>query len=216
MPLCPLCTGVSQMNSPMAQTQSHNHALDGCVTYNWSYGHFCDFFGLFWPKFGCHQGRSHRGGHGGRVPRAPYHVPYIKMTTDGLSSELSFDEWHGVTLQRIITDAVSVRVFYVARGDSRVCCHVVMFCVLRVFVFSILPQFEAEILKHPGCVPVYSVPLPTLLLHVINHYTTCCFRQLCDPAPLFAIISSSSSCSRSRRGPLRHSCAMATKNSWSP
>jgi len=27
--------------------------------------------------------------------------------------------------------------------------------------------------------------------------------------------SSSSSCSRSRRGPLRHSCAMATKNSWS-
>jgi len=21
------------------------------------------------------QGRSHRGGHGGRVPRAPYHVP---------------------------------------------------------------------------------------------------------------------------------------------
>ena len=28
--------------------------------------------------------------------------------------------------------------------------------------------------------------------------------------------SSSSSCSRSRRGPLRHSCAMATKNGWSP
>ena len=24
------------------------------VAYNWSYGHFCDFFGLFWPKFGCH------------------------------------------------------------------------------------------------------------------------------------------------------------------
>jgi len=38
------------------------------------------------------QGRSHRGGHGGRVPRAPYHVPYIKMTSDSLSSELTFDE----------------------------------------------------------------------------------------------------------------------------
>jgi len=35
------------------------------------------------------QGRSHRGG---RVPRAPYHVPHIKMTTDSLSSELTFDE----------------------------------------------------------------------------------------------------------------------------
>ena len=45
--------------------------------------------------------------------------PYIKMTTDSLSSELTFDEWHGVILQRIIR--------------------------------------------------------PTLLLHVINHYTTCCF-----------------------------------------
>jgi len=143
MPLCPLCTGVSQMNSPMAQTQSHNHTLDGCVTYNWSYGHFCDFFGLFWPKFGCHQGRSHRGGHGGRVPRAPYHVPYIKMTTDSLSSELSFDEWHGVILQRIIR--------------------------------------------------------PTLLLHVINHYTTCCFWQLCDPAPLFAIIGAPYHCSSPQR-----------------
>jgi len=40
-----------------------------------------------------HQGRNHRGGHGGRVPRAPYHVPpYIKITTDSLSSELTFDE----------------------------------------------------------------------------------------------------------------------------
>jgi len=29
---------------------------------------------------------------GGRVPRAPYHAPYIKMTTDSLSSELTFDE----------------------------------------------------------------------------------------------------------------------------
>ena len=63
------------------------------------------------------QGRSHRRGHGGRVPRAP--IGYIKMTTDSLSSELTFDEWRGVILQRITR--------------------------------------------------------PTLLLHVISHYTTCCF-----------------------------------------
>jgi len=53
-PLCPLCQGVSQINSPMAQTLSQNQTLHGCIAYNWSYGHFCDFFGLFWPKFGCH------------------------------------------------------------------------------------------------------------------------------------------------------------------
>jgi len=35
------------------------------------------------------QGRSHRGGHGGRVHG---HVPHIKMTTDSLSSELTFDD----------------------------------------------------------------------------------------------------------------------------
>ena len=33
-PLCPLCTGVSQMNSPMAQTLSQNQTLHGCVAYN--------------------------------------------------------------------------------------------------------------------------------------------------------------------------------------
>jgi len=48
-PLRPLCTGVSQMNSPMAQNQT----LHGCVAYKRRCGHFCDF-GLFWPKFGCH------------------------------------------------------------------------------------------------------------------------------------------------------------------
>jgi len=32
--LCPLCTGVSQMNSPMAQTQSQNETLHGCVAHN--------------------------------------------------------------------------------------------------------------------------------------------------------------------------------------
>jgi len=44
-PLCPLCTWVSQMNSPMAQTLSQNQTLHGYVPYNWRYGHFCDF----WP-----------------------------------------------------------------------------------------------------------------------------------------------------------------------
>ena len=53
-PLCPLCTVVSQMNSPIARTLSQNQTLHGYVAYTWSYGHFCDFFGIFWPKFGCH------------------------------------------------------------------------------------------------------------------------------------------------------------------
>jgi len=44
-PLCPLCTGVSQVNSTIAQTLSQNQTLHGYVAYNWSYGHFCDF----WP-----------------------------------------------------------------------------------------------------------------------------------------------------------------------
>jgi len=43
--LCPLCTGVSHMNSPMAQTLSQNQTLHGCVAYNWSYVHFV----IFWP-----------------------------------------------------------------------------------------------------------------------------------------------------------------------
>jgi len=33
-PLCPLCTGVSQMNSQMAQTISRNQTLCGYVAYN--------------------------------------------------------------------------------------------------------------------------------------------------------------------------------------
>ena len=32
--LCPLCTGVSQMNSPMAQTLPQNQTLRGYVAYN--------------------------------------------------------------------------------------------------------------------------------------------------------------------------------------
>ena len=49
-PLCPLCTGASQMNSLMAQTLSQNQTLHGYFAYNLSYGHFCDFFGLFLTK----------------------------------------------------------------------------------------------------------------------------------------------------------------------
>jgi len=45
--LCPLCTGVSQMNSPMAQTLSQNQTMRGCVACNWSYGHFCHFLAYF-------------------------------------------------------------------------------------------------------------------------------------------------------------------------
>ena len=51
-----LSTGVLQMNSPMAQTQSQNHTLHGCIAYSVRlklYGHFV-IFGLFWPTFGCH------------------------------------------------------------------------------------------------------------------------------------------------------------------
>ena len=43
------------------------------------------------------QGRSNRGGHGGRVPRAPYHVP-LNQNDNSLSSELTFDEWRGVII----------------------------------------------------------------------------------------------------------------------
>ena len=46
-PLCPLCMGVSQMNSSMAQTLSQNQTLHGYVAYNWSYGHFCDFLKIW-------------------------------------------------------------------------------------------------------------------------------------------------------------------------
>jgi len=33
-PLCPLCKGVSQMNSLIAETLSQNQTLHRCVTYN--------------------------------------------------------------------------------------------------------------------------------------------------------------------------------------
>jgi len=41
-PLCLLRTGVSQMNSLIAQTLSQNQSVHWYDTYNWSYGHFCD------------------------------------------------------------------------------------------------------------------------------------------------------------------------------
>jgi len=50
-PLCPLCTGASQMNSSIAQTQSHNQTLHGCFAYNCSYGHFCHFLAYFGQNF---------------------------------------------------------------------------------------------------------------------------------------------------------------------
>jgi len=44
--LCPLCSKVSQMNYPIAQTLSQNQTLHGYVAYNWSYGHFRVFLHL--------------------------------------------------------------------------------------------------------------------------------------------------------------------------
>jgi len=46
-PLCPLCTGVSQMNSTMAQTPPRNQTPYGYVACNSSDGHFCDFLAYF-------------------------------------------------------------------------------------------------------------------------------------------------------------------------
>jgi len=46
-PLCPLYTGVSLMNSPIAEALSQNQTLHGYVAYNWSYGHFCDILAYF-------------------------------------------------------------------------------------------------------------------------------------------------------------------------
>ena len=46
-PFCPLCMGVSQMNSPIAQTLSQNQTLYQYDAYNWSCGHFCDIFAYF-------------------------------------------------------------------------------------------------------------------------------------------------------------------------
>ena len=60
-----------------------NYYTDPDVT--WRSGRGCEMLAS--------QGRNHRGGQGGRVPRAPYLSPYIKVTTDiSLSSELTFDE----------------------------------------------------------------------------------------------------------------------------
>jgi len=45
-PLCPLCTGVSQMNSLIAQALSQNQSLHGYDAYNQSCGHFVIFLPL--------------------------------------------------------------------------------------------------------------------------------------------------------------------------
>jgi len=45
--LCPLCTRVSQMNSPIAHVLSQKQTLHVYVAYNWSYGHFCDCLAYF-------------------------------------------------------------------------------------------------------------------------------------------------------------------------
>jgi len=47
--LCPLCTGVSHMNFPIAQTlsESQNQTLHGYFACNWSYSHFCHIFAYF-------------------------------------------------------------------------------------------------------------------------------------------------------------------------
>jgi len=42
--VCSSCSGVSYMNSQMAQTPSQNQTLHGYVTYNWSYGYFWHFW----------------------------------------------------------------------------------------------------------------------------------------------------------------------------
>jgi len=49
-PLCPLCTGVSQMNFPIPQTLSQNQILHGYDAYNWNCGHCCDIIDYFDQK----------------------------------------------------------------------------------------------------------------------------------------------------------------------
>ena len=49
-PVCPLYKWVSQMNFPLAQTQSQTQALHECVAYDWRYGHFLWFFWLILAK----------------------------------------------------------------------------------------------------------------------------------------------------------------------
>ena len=45
-----MCTGVSQMNSMIAETLSQNQTLHGYVAYNWSYGHFCEIFFAYFDE----------------------------------------------------------------------------------------------------------------------------------------------------------------------
>ena len=50
MRFCPLCTGVSQMNSTIAKTLSQNQTLYECDAYKWSCSHFCEIFAYFGKK----------------------------------------------------------------------------------------------------------------------------------------------------------------------
>jgi len=52
MPLCPLCTEVSYINSLIVETLSQSQTLHGYVTYNWSYGLFVIFLPIM-AKCGC-------------------------------------------------------------------------------------------------------------------------------------------------------------------
>jgi len=70
-----------------------------------------------------------RGTRGTRPPCALPCPPYIKMTTDSLSSELTFDEWRGVILQRIIRPTLLLRVIThllfltTLRSGALICYH---------------------------------------------------------------------------------------------
>jgi len=52
-PLCAVCTEVSQMNLPIAQTLCQNQTLRGYVAYNWSYAIFVRFLPIL-TNICCH------------------------------------------------------------------------------------------------------------------------------------------------------------------
>jgi len=68
----PIVYGVSQMNSPIAETLSQNQTLYEYDAYNWRWGHFV-IFCLFLPKIGCHG-------------NAPLFFAYRRVTDEFLDS----------------------------------------------------------------------------------------------------------------------------------
>jgi len=56
-----LCTGVSQMNSTIAQTISQKTKLCTDVLHTTEVMANFVIFGLFWPKFGCHGNEPESG-----------------------------------------------------------------------------------------------------------------------------------------------------------